>query len=369
MSIFETIEGMPPDPIFGLYQEYLNDPRGEKINLGIGTFRKEDGSPYVLEAVVRAEKKIARYLGSKEYLPIEGDPVYIEEASRLLFKDPLLHMQTPGGTPALRVIGDLLFHVMGVRTMLVSEQTWPNHLNIFKRIGFEIVRYPYYDRETGRLKLEALIECVRQHPRSAVIWQPFCHNPTGMDIPQEVWDRLLALEQIPIFDVAYFGLKGGRDEEMYPIDLAIRKGIECFVATSFSKNFGLYAERIGLLSVYARGNRQALLSVLKSIIRSNYSNPPQHGSQLIREILSDAELKGVWQGELLWMRNHLAKMRKALGYTAQVGMFSLLNLSGGQIDRLREEWAIYLPLSGRINFAALTPGNIDRVKQGLSSVA
>ena len=369
MSIFAKLSEQPPDPIFGLYQEYLKDTRPEKINLGIGTFRTPDGKPYVLSSVKEAEKRIVHHLDSKEYLPICGDELYIKEASKVLFKEELITVQTPGGGPALKLAGDVIYHLLGVKKIFISEQTWPNHINIFSKIGFQIERYPYYDLKNKRLKTDELLQFLSQEKDGAIIWQPFCQNPTGVDLPKELWDSVLSNRLIPIFDVAYFGMKGTRDEEMYPVDLAIQKGIECFITTSFSKCFGLYAERIGLLSVFALENQAAILSHLKVIIRANYSNPPQHSSLLIREILQDPTLKQLWHDELKTMQSSIRHARNLLGYPEGAGMFSLLPFTAEQIHRLKNEYAIYIPLSGRINFAAVNPTNIEKIRHGFASVA
>lgn len=361
MSIFNAIKPKPQDPIFGLYQEYLLDKRQEKLNLGIGTFRKEDGLPYVLDSVKEAEKRLLNHLDSKEYLPIEGDPVFIEEMSKVLFRDKrelFLSVQTPGGAMALRLVGELLKQ-MGIKKVLISDPTWPNHLNIFS--SFEIVRYAYPPD----------LASLSKQQDGAIVLQPACHNPTGIDLPQKVWDDLLAIckqnRLIPIFDIAYFGLKGSYEAEMYPLFKALEMDLECFVTSSFSKNFGLYAERIGLLSIFTKADRQALLSNLKVVIRSIYSNPPQHGSLLIREILLDPQLKKMWEGELEKMRRQIHEARRLFGMEGS-GMFSLLPLTKEQIERLKKEQAIYLPLSGRINFASINKRNIGRIQDAIKSV-
>lgn len=352
MSIFASIQPKPQDPIFGLYQEYLSDKRPEKINLGIGTFRKEDGSPYVMEVVKEAEKRLK--FDSKEYLPIEGDPIFIKEMSKVLFgAQELVSVQTPGGAAALRLVRELL-NLIGIKKVLISDPTWPNHLNIFST--FEIIRYPYPQIEISTTD-------------AAIILQPSCHNPTGMDLSPKAWDQVLDKCQqnrlIPIFDVAYFGLKG--EGEMYPVVKAFERGIECFITCSFSKNFGLYAERIGMLSIYTKGNPETLMSNLKVLIRQLYSNPPQHGSLLIREILQDPALKKKWEEELAKMRRQIGEARKLFGIEGS-GMFSVLPLTQEQIDRLRREKAIYLPLNGRINFAAINKQNIGQIRDAIESV-
>ena len=357
MSIFNNVQPKAPDPIFGLYQEYLSDERKEKINLGIGTFRKEDGSPYVMEAVKEAEKRLLKHLDSKEYLPIEGDPVFIREISRVLFgATELVSIQTPGGAAALRLVREILNQI-GIKKVLISDPTWHNHLNIFST--FEIVRYPYPACSLGSIT------------DGAIIFQPACHNPTGIDLSEKEWEDLLTVCQknrlIPIFDIAYFGLKGSYEEEMFPVLRAIERGIECFITSSFSKNFGLYAERIGLLSIYTKGNKDALLSNLKIVIRSLYSNPPQHGSLLIREILQDPDLKKMWEGELDKMRKQIGQARKAFGMEGS-GMFSLLPLTPEQIERLKKEYAIYLPSSGRVNFASINKQNLGRIVDAIARV-
>lgn len=362
MSIFNHIKPKPQDPIFGLYQEYLSDMREGKINLGIGTFRKRDGSPYVLECVKEAEKQIVQHLDSKEYLPIEGDSVFIDEISKILFtnkRELFLSVQTPGGAAALRLVGEVLKNLLGIKKVFISDPTWPNHLNIFS--NFEVERYPY----------PVDISWFTSKTDGAIVLQPACHNPTGIDLSSAVWNELLAVCQknrlIPIFDIAYFGLKGSYEEEMFPVLKAVEMGMECFVTSSFSKNFGLYAERVGLLSIFTKGNREALLSNLKVIIRSIYSNPPQHGSLLIREILKNPELKKMWLQELQEMRLQIGEARKLFGLGG-TGMFSLLPLNQEQIERLKKEKAIYLPLSGRINFASINKKNIQQILDGIQSV-
>lgn len=388
-SIFSPLEELPQDPIFGLVQAYKEEPRKEKINLGIGTYRTSGGESWVLPAVQETEASLLKAGGDKEYLPIEGDPQFIAQASLLAMgenKANTLHVQTVGGGSALRVAGDLLYRLGGQRKVYVSDPTWPNHHQVFAASGHKVETYPYFDRLANKFLFNAWLKKMEtMEVGSAIVLHVCCHNPTGIDPTYEEWKEISKLVEerqlVPIFDMAYLGFSSHFDLERAPIELFYEAGHEFFLATSFSKNFGLYKERTGLLSVVSHYRHLAVLSHLKHIIRSTYSNPPAYGASIVREILQKEHLTHTWLENLASMRRRIDSIRhffaealqSALGQDMSFlkerkGMFSFIGLDEHQVTLLRERHALYLPKSGRVNFAALNEQNLSRVIEAIKDV-
>jgi len=398
-DLFPTSDWEPPDdPIFGLTAAYRADTREQRVNLGVGAYRDAMGAPYVLGSVRAAERKLLDQKLNKEYFPILGSAEFGQQAWRLLFR-PLAEdeelkarsviLATPGGTGALRVGGEWIA-LGGARAVYLSDPTWANHQGVMRRAGLTLERYPYYDDKEGGIRYEALLRAVENMPEgSVVLLQASCHNPTGTDLAPEQWQELgscmLKRGLIPFFDLAYQGLGSGIDEDAQAVHMFIQQGHSMLVAYSFSKNFGLYGERVGALAVVTGSTEAAQVTKkqLQTVVRGNYSNPPIHGLRVVTEILSDEELSKQWSAELEAMRQRIIETRKALvgslragGFPAnldlvarQKGMFSYGFLNMDQVLQLRKQHAVYLPDDGRINVAGLSPRNMDQVVEALLSVA
>ncbi|MCB1136226.1 MAG: aspartate/tyrosine/aromatic aminotransferase [Chlamydiia bacterium] len=396
MAIFSSLELAPPDPIFGLTEAYKLDKRKCAVNLGVGAYKTSEGDAYVLECVRRAEESITIEQLDKEYLPIGGDPSFVAAAAALFF-DPnanwfqqgcLASAQTIGATSALYIAGRMLIQA-GIRQIAVSDPTWANHLGIFGASGMEIAKYPYWNPKKKGLDGEAMLAGIAALPAgTAVLLHASCHNPTGCDPTPEQWHALSDLmaqkRLIPVFDMAYQGFGLGLDEDAYAPRYFADRHEDVIMCGSFSKNFGLYGERVGTLSIKASDPDAAkrVLSQIKACIRGHYSNPPSHGAYIVRTILANAELRGHWEAELTNMRTRIQEMRETLisgllakgGHldfnymTTQQGMFSFTGLSADQVLRLREEYGIYMPPSGRINVAGINSSNIDYVVDSFLAV-
>jgi aspartate/tyrosine/aromatic aminotransferase len=395
--MFETLEMAPPDPILGLNTAFAKDPRADKINLGVGVFQDEAGKTPTLECVKRAEEALLAAAAPKTYLPIEGTAEYGKHVRGLLFGAgaPLVGdgravtAQTLGGTGALRVAGDLARSKLGIRTVLVSDPTWANHPAIFQASGLATATYPYYDAPKQGLAFEKLLAALDgAGPTDAVLLHACCHNPSGVDPSATEWDAIADLAAkrgfLPILDFAYQGFGDGVDADALPVRRLADRGLELVVCSSFSKNFGLYNERVGAITLVARDASAAerALSHLKVTIRSNYSNPPLHGGAIVSRILSDADLTALWRREVDAMRARIAGMRTRFVetleqkgvkrdfrfITRQKGMFSFAGISPEQVDRLREEFGIYAVRSGRINVAGMREANLDQLCAAIAKV-
>lgn len=395
MNLLELVKAAPPDPILGLSEAFRADPNPDKINLTVGVYQDADGRPPVLPSVLQAEKRLAEEGAGKSYLPINGDPDFLRKARTLVF-GPQSHLvedgrvasvQTPGGTAALRLAGDFIHHGLGQRTVWLSNPTWANHPGIFKAAGLNLASYPYYDPETRGLNLEGMITVLEDIPdNDVVVFHACCHNPTGADPDAENWDTLAKIckerRLLPIIDLAYQGFSRGLLDDTAAVRAFAKYGLEFLVCSSFSKNFSLYQERVGVLHVVAKNKDEAerALSRLKAIVRTNYSNPPAHGSAIIRTILDDGDLHQLWEEELKGMRLRLKQVRGELvdalveaGVSADFsflrdhrGMFSYTGLSETTIRRLREQYSIYIVESGRINVAGLNRQNLARFAKALA---
>lgn len=388
MNLFEQVTTAPADPILGLSEAFRNDPNPDKINLSVGVYQDATGQSPVLECVRQAALRLAQANPGKGYLPINGAPRFLENTRHLVFGSSpdrdlvgrVASVHTPGGTAALRITGDFLRHVLNRRTLWVSNPTWANHKGIFTAAGLDVQSYPYYDPETHGLNRNGLLTVLENIPENdAVLFHACCHNPTGIDPTPEDWETIAkickARHLLPVIDFAYQGFASGWVEDATAIRLFAQYGLEFFVCSSFSKNFGLYQDRVGALHAVAKNKEEAdrVLSQLKVIVRTNYSNPPAHGSHLVNTVLDTPELYGLWEEELKAMRVRILEVRnrfvdalEAAGAKAdfsfirsQTGMFSFSGLSRETVHHLRANNSIYIVDSGRINVAGINDANIE----------
>lgn len=395
--MFERLEMAPADPILGLTEAFKKDDNPQKINLGVGVFKDDQGATPTLDCVKRAEAKLLELDAQKTYLPISGEPEYGQLVRGLLLGQDAprsadgtsVTVHTPGGTGALRVAGDFLKTQLGAPTVWLSDPTWANHAAIFKAAGLETNKYAYYDADSHGLAFDAMVAALEKVPAGdVVLLHACCHNPTGVDPTPEQWSRLAEVQAnagwLPLFDFAYQGFGQGLDEDAAGLRTFASSGCEMLVCSSFSKNFGLYNERVGALSLFARDADAAskAFSQLKIRVRSNYSNPPRHGGAVVRTVLEDPQLRALWLQELGAMRDRIRAMREQFvtalkaqgvsqdfGFIAeQKGMFSFSGLTPEQVDRLREEHSIYAVRSGRINVAGLRESTMERLCAAVASV-
>ena len=398
--MFETIKTAPPDPILGLTAAFLADDNPDKINLGVGVYKDNRGQTPVMRAVKEAERRLLAAESSKSYKPIGGDPAYTGAARALLLSadSPLIRsgravtVASPGGTGALRIVGDFLKQHRPDATVWLSAPTWANHAAIYAAAGVATRAYPYYDAATNGLDRDAMLAGLADIPAGdVVLLHASCHNPTGVDPDPDTWqaigETLARTGAVPLLDFAYQGFGAGLDEDAVGVRTLLSHCDEAFICQSFSKNFGLYNERVGALTVVARtaAQAQAVLSQVCICIRRNYSNPPAHGDTIVQMVLTDDELSAMWRAELTEMRARINGMRARFAaeltrrglalnpagnefITAQNGMFSFSGLSGAQVDRLRTEFSIYIVGSGRINVAGITDSNLGRLCDALGQV-
>lgn len=388
--MWQGIDPALPDSIFGLKEAFKNDSNPLKVNLGAGVYQDDNGNTPILESVKVAEKMLLYNEESKSYLPISGQLTYTNIVQKLLFGDDYeinsskraSTIHTPGGTGALRMGAELLKKVSPKACIWVSTPTWANHKGIFGSAGVKIKEYPYYDNRLKTLDFIRLLDCLEQVPEGdIVLLHACCHNPSGVDLSNEQWRILVKIANekkwIPFLDFAYQGFGAGIEKDRFAIEVFARSGIDLFIASSFSKNIGLYNERTGALTVVSPTQREAqvAMSHLTSIARVFYSNPPAHGGLIVAQILNHKDLTECWLEELSAMRKRINDMRNALvsglierGVTgdfshinAQRGMFSFSGLSDKIVAWLKEKKSIYLVRGGRISLAGLTTGNVDYV--------
>ncbi len=397
MSLFSAVEMAPRDPILGLNEAFNTDPRAHKVNLGVGVYYNEEGRIPLLKAVALAEKARAEAHAPRGYLPIEGISTYDSAVQKLLFgadaeitqSGRIITSQAIGGTGALKIGADYLKRLRPDAVVAISNPSWENHRALFESAGFPVQNYSYYDAEKQGINLDGMLEDLRNLPaQSIVILHACCHNPTGVDLSPEQWLPVLEVlrerEHIPFLDIAYQGFAEGIYEDAAAVRLFADSGMAFFVSSSFSKSFSLYGERVGALSIVTESKEEAgrVLSQLKRVIRTNYSNPPTHGATVVGLVLNTPELNALWQAELGEMRERILLMRKLMveqlaakgakrdfSFVAQQrGMFSYSGLTSAQVDRLRDEFAIYAVGSGRICVAALNMNNIDTVTDAIVQV-
>jgi aspartate aminotransferase/aromatic-amino-acid transaminase len=388
--MWQNIQAAPADSILGLTEAFRNDPSKQKVNLGVGVYKDEQGKTPILHCVKAAEKILLEQEATKSYLPISGDPVYAAEVQKLLFGDMAevitsgraATAHAPGGTGALRVGGDLLKKFYPDAKVWISNPTWANHKGVFKTAGFELAEYGYYDSATKAVDFTAMVESLESIPAGdIVLLHACCHNPSGVDLNAVQWKQVAAIGKekgwIPFLDFAYQGFGETVEEDRCGIEEFAATGLDFFIASSFSKNFGLYNERTGALTIVSPTAQDAAVAMshLKTTIRVIYSNPPAHGGLVVATILSNPELHGQWLVELAGMRDRIKAMRVALveglavrgvegdfSYiTRQRGMFSFSGLSDEIVAWLRANKSIYVVGGGRINLAGLTQANIDYV--------
>ena len=397
MSLFSSVELAPRDPILGLNEQFAADTNPNKVNLGVGVYFDENGKLPLLQCVQAAEKAMMATPKPRGYLPIDGIAAYDDGVKKLVFgaeSEPyrsgrVATVQGLGGTGALKIGADFLKHLNPNARVLISDPSWENHRALFTQAGFEVGTYRYYDAATRALNFEGMLADLNAAaPGTIVVLHACCHNPTGYDISAAQWDQVIAAVKArgltPFLDMAYQGFAEGIAEDGAVIGKFVAAGLTFFVSTSFSKSFSLYGERVGALSVLCTDKDEAarVLSQLKIMIRTNYSNPPTHGGAVVATVLGDAALRAQWEQELAGMRTRIKAMRKKLveglkaagvkqdmGFiTTQIGMFSYSGLSKDQMVRLRNEFGVYGTDTGRMCVAALNEKNIDYVCQSIAKV-
>lgn len=395
--MFHDLEMAPRDPILGLTEAFVSDPNPQKINLSVGVYQDASGKTPVLESVRQAGVEVLGEQASAEYLPIAGDASFGRAIQQLMFdgdhslatSDRLATSHTPGGTGALRVAADFLRKVYPEKRVWASRPTWPNHANVFGAAGVAIESYGYFDKATNDLDFEAMLADLKSIPPGDVLLlHACCHNPTGVDPTTAQWQRIAEVIQqrglLPLLDFAYQGLAEGLQQDAEGLRTLCHPNSELLVCTSFSKNFGLYRQRTGALTVIAADadGAQKSLSHIKKCIRANYSNPPAFGAAVVNKILTTEALRNVWHNELVAMRDRINQMRtqfvqgladagasQDFSFIArQRGMFSFSGLSREQVHRLREQHSIYIVDSGRINVAGMTQDNLPRLCEAIVGV-
>lgn len=396
MNLFDLVTPAPADPILGLSEAFREDPAPDKINLTVGVYQNEEGVSPVLPSVRQAEERLLKEGAPKTYLPINGQAGFIRHAGSLLFgaenemlaTKRIASVQTPGGTGALRLAGEFVRRILGKRTVWVSNPTWANHKGIFTAADLDLQTYPYYNPETHSLNMEGLVTVLEGIPENdVVLFHACCHNPTGIDPTEDEWETIAKVckerRLLPLVDFAYQGFATGWIDDAVAIRAFSKYGMEFLVCSSFSKNFGLYQDRVGALHVVAKNSQEAhrVLSQLKVLVRTSYSNPPAHGSSIISTILGDPELRLQWEEELKEMRVRLHSVRQRFveelekaGVPGdfsfirdQKGMFSFSGLAKETVLKLRDVHSIYIVESGRINVAGINEGNVGTLCSAIAA--
>ncbi|NML32770.1 amino acid aminotransferase [Paraburkholderia antibiotica] len=395
--MFDHIPAYPGDPILSLNEDFQLDPRPNKVNLSIGIYFDDAGKLPVIDAVRRAETALLEAIGPRSYLPMAGLPLYRDTAQALVFgansaaraEGRIATLQTLGGSGALKVGADFLKRYFPGSQMRISDPSWENHRVVFEAAGLTVNTYPYYDPQTGGLRFAEMLAALDTLPeKSVVLLHACCHNPTGVDLSPAQWAELVPVLQrrklIAFVDMAYQGFGAGLEEDAAPVRLLADANVPLIVANSFSKNFSLYGERVGALSVVCKSADEAarVAGQLMSAVRANYSNPPTHGARLVANVLADATLRASWETELGAMRERILAMRNVIyaglegrvddvmrtRYVAQRGMFTYTGLSESQVERLRNEYAVYVLRSGRMCVAGLNARNADYVASSIAAV-
>ena len=395
--MFEKVTAAPADPILGLTEEFRKDTRSHKINLGVGIYKNEAGDTPILNSVKKAEKILLETEKTKNYLTIEGSAEYAQLVQELLFgadheivtSQRAKTAQAPGGTGALRIGAEFLSRQKLCRKVWISNPTWVNHFQVFGAAGLDTGEYRYYDAQLRGLNFESMLASLADaEPGDILLLHGCCHNPTGIDPTEAQWEALAKFcaerKLLPFFDFAYQGFARGVDEDAAGLRIFARYNREMLVASSFSKNFGLYNERVGAITLVTESADVAnvAFSQVKTTIRANYSNPPAHGAAVVTTVLKDPALKAEWIAEVKEMRDRIWEMRelfvaklKAQGVkqdfsfmTEQNGMFSFSGLDKAQVARLKDEFAVYIVGSGRISVAGITRNNIDAICAAIAGV-
>jgi len=397
MNLFSSVQLAPKDPIFGLTEAYNADQRPTKVNLGVGVYYTDEGKVPLLRAVLEAEKEVVAKEAPRAYIPIEGPNPYNSAVQNLLFgKDSSLIQagrvvtaECLGGTGALRVGGDFVKRLEPTAKAAISSPSWENHRGIFEAAGYDVLEYTYFDPKTRGVDFDGMVQSLESFPaKTLVILHACCHNPTGADLTKAQWQTIISICQqkqlIPFLDIAYQGFADGIEEDGAAVRMFADSGMSFFVSSSFSKSFSLYGERVGALSIVTQSKEESarVLSQLKRVIRTNYSNPPTHGAAIVATVLNSPKLRQMWEDELAQMRDRIKSMRQGLKeklaaagalqdfsfIEAQRGMFSYSGLSADQVAKLQEQDGIYALSTGRICVAALNTKNIDRVAQAIARV-
>jgi len=396
-SLLARVEMAPGDPILGVTEAFLADQSPKKVNLGVGVYYDDDGKVPVLECVRRVERDLLETVSPKGYLPIDGLPAYDRAVQELLFgadsaivkERRAVTVQGLGGTGSLKIAADFLRRISPAAQVWISDPSWENHRALFEGAGFTVNVYPYYDATTHWLNFAGMVDALAKLPAGAiVVLHACCHNPTGVDLAPEQWTRVIEIVRsrglVPILDIAYQGFADGLEAD----GAIVRRFAEAYspvlVASSFSKSFSLYGERVGGLSVATESADEAarVLSQLKRVVRANYSNPPGFGGKIVAAVLTSPELRALWDRELGQMRDRIKMLRRALVEKVQAqvpgfdfafvmrqrGMFSYSGLSKDQVQRLRKEFSVYAIESGRICVAALNSKNVDYVADAVAKV-
>ncbi len=395
--MFETIVAAPPDAILGLTEAFKQDKNPNKVNLGVGVYKDAAGKTPILASVKSAEERLLRTENTKNYLPIDGQPEFDRATMELLFgpthsvlqEQRTITAQAPGGTGALRVAADFVFSTLGKRTVWLSDPTWPNHPQVFNAAGLPTAAYPYFDKQSNGVAFAAMLETLRTVPAGdVVVLHGCCHNPTGVDLQPEQWQAVGALlaerKLLPLVDFAYQGFANGLEQDAAGLHTLAEQCDNLLVASSYSKNFGLYNERVGALTLVAANAQQAeaALSHVKRVARANYSNPPAHGGAIVATVLTDPALRSQWVEEVSAMRARINTMRHLFVETLQekgvernfafiarqYGMFSFSGLNPEQVKALRERFAIYIVGSGRISVAGMTEDNMSYLCSAIAEV-
>ncbi|MEZ5613946.1 MAG: amino acid aminotransferase [Rhodocyclaceae bacterium] len=396
-SIFAAVEMAPRDPILGLNEAFNADTRATKVNLGVGVYCDDNGKIPLLAAVRAAEKARLESLPARGYQPIEGPAGYNQAVQNLLFgadsallKDGrVVTIEALGGTGALKVGADYLKRLLPAAKVHISDPSWENHRALFESAGFAVENYPYYDAATRGVNFDGMKACLAGLPAgSIIVLHACCHNPTGADLSEAQWMEVLEVIRarglVAFIDMAYQGFADGIEPDALALRLFAASGLQFFVSSSFSKSFSLYGERVGALSVVtaSRDESARVMSQVKRVVRTNYSNPPTHGGAVVAAVLSSPELRKMWEDELAGMRDRIRAMRSGLvgklesrgvaqdfSFVAkQRGMFSYTGLTTAQVERLKAEFGIYAVGTGRICLAALNTRNIDYVADAIAAV-
>ena len=396
-SLFAAVQMAPRDPILGVTEAFVADTNPAKVNLGVGIYTDDTGKVPLLECVRRAERALVEAATPRSYLPIDGLAAYDKAVQALVFgagnavitEKRVITAQALGGTGGLKLGADLLKRISPDAQVWISDPSWENHRALFEGAGFTVNTYPYYHAASHGLDFDGMIATLRGLPAGAIVLlHACCHNPTGVDLNPDQWNTVIATVRerglVPFLDIAYQGFADGIDADASAVRAFAAAGIPMLVSNSFSKSFSLYGERVGALSIVAASPDEAarLLSQLKRVIRSNYSNPPTHGGKVVAAVLDSPELRTLWEQELGTMRERIRAMRSAL-VTAleqkvpgadydyvlhQRGMFSYSGLTKAQVDRLRTEFSVYAIDTGRICVAALNTRNVGYVAEAVAKV-
>jgi aromatic-amino-acid transaminase len=396
-SLFSSIEMAPRDPILGITEAYNADANPAKVNLGVGVYTDDNGKVPLLECVKRAEAQLTAAAAPRSYLPIDGLASYDKQVQALVFgadspavtEGRAITVQSLGGTGGLKIGADFLKRFNPDAEVWISDPSWENHRALFESAGFVVKTYPYYDAATHGVNFTGLLNALESaKPGTVIVLHACCHNPSGVDLTDSQWDQVIEVvgrrQLVPFLDLAYQGFSRSIDEDGAVVRRFAATGRALLVSNSFSKSFSLYGERIGAFNLVASSREEAqhVLSQIKRVVRTNYSNPPTHGAQLVATVLGTTELRALWEQELSGMRDRIKAMRqsfvaklktrlpaKDFSFVAhQNGMFSFSGLSQAQVARLKSEFSVYAVDSGRICVAALNTRNIDTVVEAIASV-